>query len=119
VAGWLCTAVTVPRERRHVDYLACKSAVAFTQEEVKAAEQAPATVARVVVETEREPQTVGELIRFWRTHRRLSQLELALEANLSTKHLSFVERLSLIGRGARICCLSRHELSPQLSSQRG
>jgi transcriptional regulator with XRE-family HTH domain len=45
----------------------------------------------MVVETEREPQTVGELIRYWRTHRRLSQPELALEANLSTKHLSFVE----------------------------
>jgi transcriptional regulator with XRE-family HTH domain len=45
-------------------------------------------VAPVVVE---EPQTVGQLIRFWRTRRRLSQLELALEANLSTKHLSFVE----------------------------
>jgi transcriptional regulator with XRE-family HTH domain len=45
----------------------------------------------VVVETEREPHTVGELIRFWRTHRRLSQLELALDASLSTKHLSFVE----------------------------
>ena len=45
----------------------------------------------MVVETEREPLTVGELIRFWRTRRRLSQLELALEANLSTKHLSFVE----------------------------
>jgi transcriptional regulator with XRE-family HTH domain len=45
----------------------------------------------VVVETQREPLTVGELIRFWRTRRRLSQLELALEANLSTKHLSFVE----------------------------
>ena len=38
-----------------------------------------------------EPQTVGELIRFWRTRRRLSQLELALDANLSTKHLSFLE----------------------------
>jgi len=38
-----------------------------------------------------EPQTAGELIRFWRTRRRLSQLELALDANLSTKHLSFVE----------------------------
>lgn len=38
-----------------------------------------------------EPVTAGELIRFWRTHRRLSQLDLALEANLSTKHLSFVE----------------------------
>jgi transcriptional regulator with XRE-family HTH domain len=40
---------------------------------------------------EHEPQTAGELIRFWRTRRKLSQLELALEANLSTKHLSFVE----------------------------
>jgi transcriptional regulator with XRE-family HTH domain len=45
----------------------------------------------VVVQAEREPQTVGELIRFWRTQRRLTQLELALDANLSTKHLSFVE----------------------------
>jgi transcriptional regulator with XRE-family HTH domain len=40
---------------------------------------------------EQEPQTAGELIRFWRTRRKLSQLELALDANLSTKHLSFVE----------------------------
>jgi transcriptional regulator with XRE-family HTH domain len=38
-----------------------------------------------------EPQTVGELLRFWRVHRRLTQLELALEAEVSTKHLSFVE----------------------------
>jgi transcriptional regulator with XRE-family HTH domain len=45
----------------------------------------------VTIETEQEPQTAGELIRFWRTRRRLSQLELALDANLSTKHLSFVE----------------------------
>jgi transcriptional regulator with XRE-family HTH domain len=45
----------------------------------------------VVIATEREPQTAGELIRFWRTHRRMSQLELSLEANVSTKHLSFVE----------------------------
>jgi transcriptional regulator with XRE-family HTH domain len=41
--------------------------------------------------SEREPQTAGELIRFWRTNRRMSQLELSLEANVSTKHLSFVE----------------------------
>jgi transcriptional regulator with XRE-family HTH domain len=45
----------------------------------------------VVVQTEQEPQTAGELIRFWRARRGLSQLELALDANLSTKHLSFVE----------------------------
>jgi hypothetical protein len=59
----------------------CKARLAFTQE-VKAAERAPATVASMVVETEREPLTVGELIRLWRTHRGLSQLELALDANL-------------------------------------
>jgi transcriptional regulator with XRE-family HTH domain len=45
----------------------------------------------VVVQTEQEPQTAGELIRFWRTRRGLSQLELSLDANVSTKHLSFVE----------------------------
>ena len=43
------------------------------------------------IETAREPETAGELIRFWRTQRRLTQLELTLEANVSTKHLSFVE----------------------------
>jgi transcriptional regulator with XRE-family HTH domain len=45
----------------------------------------------MAVQTKQEPQTAGELIRFWRTQRRLTQLELALDANLSTKHLSFVE----------------------------
>jgi transcriptional regulator with XRE-family HTH domain len=49
------------------------------------------SVGPVAVQTETEPQTVGELIRFWRTQRRLTQMELALVANLSTKHLSFVE----------------------------
>jgi transcriptional regulator with XRE-family HTH domain len=48
-------------------------------------------VSRVNVATEQEPQTAGELIRFWRAGRRLSQLQLALDANVSTKHLSFVE----------------------------
>lgn len=45
----------------------------------------------MAVQTEREPLTAGELIRFWRTQRRLTQMELALDADLSTKHLSFVE----------------------------
>ncbi len=45
----------------------------------------------MAVNTETEPQTAGELIRFWRTQRRLTQMDLALDANLSTKHLSFVE----------------------------
>jgi len=34
---------------------------------------------------------VGELVRQWRERRRLSQLELALQAEISTRHLSFVE----------------------------
>jgi transcriptional regulator with XRE-family HTH domain len=34
---------------------------------------------------------VGEQLRAWRQRRRLSQLELALEADVSTRHLSFVE----------------------------
>src|SRR3954469_15563110 len=54
-------------------------------------ERTPVRFSRVVVQTEQEPQTAGELIRFWRTRRGLSQLELSLDANVSTKHLSFVE----------------------------
>lgn len=34
---------------------------------------------------------VGDLVRAWRQRRRLSQLELAGEADISTRHLSFVE----------------------------
>jgi transcriptional regulator with XRE-family HTH domain len=33
----------------------------------------------------------GSLLRAWRTHRRLSQLQLAGEAEVSTRHLSFLE----------------------------
>jgi transcriptional regulator with XRE-family HTH domain len=53
------------------------------------AHRAAANVASMPVSE--EPQTAGELIRFWRTRRRLSQMELAMDANLSTNHLSFVE----------------------------
>jgi transcriptional regulator with XRE-family HTH domain len=35
--------------------------------------------------------TVGQLIRQWRTRRRMSQLDLAAEAQISQRHLSFVE----------------------------
>ncbi len=35
--------------------------------------------------------TIGHLIRDWRQLRRLSQLDLALEAEISQKHLSFIE----------------------------
>jgi transcriptional regulator with XRE-family HTH domain len=34
---------------------------------------------------------VGQLFRAWREQRRMSQLELACEANISQKHLSFIE----------------------------
>ena len=34
---------------------------------------------------------IGQLLRGWREQRRLSQLELALQAEVSTRHLSFVE----------------------------
>lgn len=37
------------------------------------------------------PSSVGDVLRDWRKRRRFSQLELAAEANLSTRHLSFVE----------------------------
>jgi transcriptional regulator with XRE-family HTH domain len=69
----------------------------FVVDESRLPEKGPAVdyllgnVDRVAVQTEQEPQTTGELIRFWRTQRRLTQLELALDANVSTKHLSFVE----------------------------
>jgi transcriptional regulator with XRE-family HTH domain len=41
----------------------------------------------------REPtiDTFGDLLKHWRQVRRLSQMELALTANVSTRHLSFIE----------------------------
>lgn len=38
-----------------------------------------------------EPRKVGDLLREWRGRRRLSQLDLAYDAEISPKHLSFVE----------------------------
>ena len=38
-----------------------------------------------------KPAGFGDLLREWRRRRRLSQLDLALEAGVSTRHLSFVE----------------------------
>jgi transcriptional regulator with XRE-family HTH domain len=35
--------------------------------------------------------TIGDQLRSWRQHRRLSQLDLVLEASISPRHLSFVE----------------------------
>ena len=36
-------------------------------------------------------RSIGDYIRDWRQHRRFSQLSLALEIELSQKHLSFIE----------------------------
>lgn len=38
-----------------------------------------------------QPQPVGQLLRAWRQRRRMSQLDLASEADISAKHLSFLE----------------------------
>jgi GT2 family glycosyltransferase len=48
-------------------------------------------VTRAVTPTRTAPATAGGLLRGWRTHRRRSQMDLALAANVSTRHLSFVE----------------------------
>ena len=36
-------------------------------------------------------QSVGGLLRQWRQRRRMSQLDFALEAEISSRHLSFIE----------------------------
>lgn len=41
--------------------------------------------------TPTEPTPFGGMLREWRTRRRMSQLDLALEAGVSQRHLSFVE----------------------------
>src|SRR5919106_1059926 len=38
-----------------------------------------------------QPQPVGNLLREWRQRRRMSQLDFACEAEVSTRHLSFLE----------------------------
>lgn len=40
---------------------------------------------------DQQPVSAGSLIREWRQRRRLSQLDLALEAEISQRHLSFLE----------------------------
>lgn len=37
------------------------------------------------------PNVFGQFLRQWRTRRRMSQLDLALEAEISSRHLSFLE----------------------------
>lgn len=43
-----------------------------------------------------QPRPVGQMLREWRLRRRLSQLDLACEAEISARHLSFVETGTLV-----------------------
>src|SRR5690606_1389339 len=54
------------------------------------------------------PQAVGPMLRRWRRERRLSQLELALRAGTSTRHLSFVETGRATPSRAMLARLSEH-----------
>jgi transcriptional regulator with XRE-family HTH domain len=55
---------------------------------------------------------VGELLRDWRRRRRFSQLELSLEAEMSTRHLSFLETgRSLPSRAMLLKLADRLDLS--------
>jgi transcriptional regulator with XRE-family HTH domain len=51
---------------------------------------------------------VGELLRGWRARRRLSQLELSIQADISTRHLSFVETGRARPTSAMILRLAEH-----------
>ena len=51
---------------------------------------------------------VGELLREWRQRRRLSQLDLAIDADVSARHLSFVETGRSRPTRAMILRLSEH-----------
>lgn len=49
------------------------------------------TSTAVTLPATQEPPPVGKLLRGWRERRRLSQLDLALRAEVSARHLSFIE----------------------------
>jgi len=44
-----------------------------------------------LAEIEKRNESAGDFLRFWRKLNRMSQMDLALEVGISTKHLSFVE----------------------------
>jgi transcriptional regulator with XRE-family HTH domain len=45
----------------------------------------------LITNTAAPSRPVGDLLREWRQRRRMSQFDLACEADISTKHLSFME----------------------------
>src|SRR5256885_693683 len=58
--------------------------------------------------TTAQARPVGELLREWRERRRLSQLDLAIQADISTRHLSFVETGRSKPTSQMILRLSQH-----------
>jgi len=44
-----------------------------------------------LIKNEKMKESVGDLLRFWRQLHKISQMDLALDVGVSTKHLSFVE----------------------------
>jgi len=46
---------------------------------------------RTLIKKEKNLESVGEIIRYWRHIRRKSQMDLALDIDISPRHLSFVE----------------------------
>lgn len=44
-----------------------------------------------LMKKEKKQETIGEMIRFWRQLKKVSQMDLALDIDISSRHLSFVE----------------------------
>jgi transcriptional regulator with XRE-family HTH domain len=62
-----------------------------------------------VASTHYQPRRpVGDLLREWRQRRRISQLDLAIEADISARHLSFVETGRSRPTSAMILRLTEH-----------
>ncbi|WP_456062015.1 helix-turn-helix transcriptional regulator [Amycolatopsis cynarae] len=60
----------------------------------------------------RDDRPVGELLREWRRRRELSQLDLALQAEVSARHISFVETGRTIPSRAMVLRLAEHLAVP-------
>src|SRR5262245_12263773 len=68
----------------------------------------PTLAGLTVISVRPATAAVGELLREWRQRRRLSQLDLAIEADVSARHLSFVETGRSRPTSAMILRLSEH-----------
>ncbi|MBB4932980.1 transcriptional regulator with XRE-family HTH domain [Lipingzhangella halophila] len=55
-----------------------------------------------------QDQPVGALLREWRKHRGLSQLDLAIQAEVSTRHVSFVETGRTLPSRSMVLHLAKH-----------